>query len=1123
MTTIARRNAPLWHCCSILVLVIAALCLSLATNAQNDITHTLFTISERDLTPAKLRRVLEKQCHCETHIAGFEHNIRFSLNISEASFETLNQLLSPHGLILAPEGPMIFIKPSDPSQRLTMHPDLTGTDRIITLHILNEKHEPLAGANVRLKGPGRVIRTHQDGIIILAIGGARTPSSGANAHLPGARDSVEISHIGRKTILYPLPDAAVAQVILPLLPEQLGEIQVTNYYKGFTVLSTGDIAAMKAHSFEIQPVSNPLLMLSGWMAGLSVTQTSGVNGAGVKLIVRGPGSIANITDPLILVNGIPYAPNNISLSNLPVSNAAGSLSPAIILNPADIESVKLLKDADATAIYGSRGANGVILITTKKARAGEDRWQLQYATGYSNVTRVPRLLTTNAYIRMRREALHNDGVSEDIVHAPELVAWDTTRYTNYPKLLMGDKAPRLTADAAFVHAGIYTGCRVALHYLRETNVFPGHPANTLGTVTTSLDHVSKDGDLNIQVNSLLGLDHNKQYINDLSSLIFIAPNAPAAYDATGRLQFEPNGVSVVNPYAAMLETYGAQCSNILVNVHVHYDLPRTQWALRHWSLLANGGINNVHVTENGIIPIRAQDPALQPTGSSFDATSTYRSGIFEPQIERKDTLGRLAMNFLAGASWQWQRNTISTLTATGYTSDALLGSVSAAGQTADDNQVTDYRYSAVFGRAHLNWNNTYILNLTARRDGSSRFGPGRQFGNFGAVGVAWIFNKGAFFRSRLPWLSLAKLSGSYGVTGNDAIGDYRYRTAWSTTTTVPYQGITGFYPTTLANPNLAWEKVVKHETALDLSLWRGIIYLKAAWYINRCSNQLIPYSLPLQTGFGLEVRNSAAVLKVSGWELTLQTELVNTKHVKWSMGLNANAPRTRLTAFPNLSTSSYAATLVPGQSINVVKAYKLLGVDIGTGTYRFLDVNHDGKTTDSDRVVAGDWDPHWYGGVYSSLRIAGFQLDVHLEGRVQKGMDYQLSIYARNPPGMLGQGLLTNQSTVIDDRWTHTGQTATYQQLTTSMSTPAGKQLGYYTGSNAVMTDASFLRLKTLALSWQPAGEWMRRFHCGGIRLYLQAQNLLTFTRYKGTDPETQGLTLPPLRTMEAGIKMTFK
>lgn len=1109
MTTIARRITSIRHCCSISVLIATYLFLPCAMRAQSDITHTVFTINERDLTPARLRRVLEKQCHCETHIAGLEHNIRFTLNTRDATFETLNGLLSPYGLKLEPEGPMIFIKPSASVQYMTEHPDLTGTDRVITLHVLNERHEPLTGANVRLKGIGKVIRTHQDGVIVLAVS--------------GMQDSVEVSHIGRKTVVCLLPDAAVVQVILQPVPEQLGEILVTNYYKGFTVLSTGDVAIMKAHNFEIQPVSNPLLMLSGWMPGLSVTQTSGVNGAGVKLIVRGPGSIANITDPLILVNGIPYAPNNISLSNLPVSNAAGSLSPAVVLNPADIESVKLLKDADATAIYGSRGANGVILITTRKARAEEGKWQLQYAAGYSGVTRVPRLLRTDAYLRMRREALRNDGVSEDIVHAPELVAWDTTRYTNYPKLLMGGQAPRMTADAAFVHAGAYTGCRVALHYLRETNVFPGQPSNTLGTLTTSLDHVSKNGLLDVQVTGLLGLDHNKQYINDLSSFIFIAPNAPSAYDTAGKLQFEPGGISVANPYAVMLETYEARSSNVLVNVHAHYDLSRTHRVLRHWSVLANGGVNNVHVSENGVIPIQAQDPAFSPTGSSYAATSNYRSWIFEPQIERRDTLGRLAMNFLAGGSWQWQRNTISTLSATGYTSDALLGSLSAAGQTSDDGQVTDYRYSAVFGRVHLNWNNTYILNLTARRDGSSRFGPGRQFGNFGAIGAAWIFNKGDFFRSRLPWLSLAKLSGSYGVTGNDAIGDYRYRTAWSTTTTTPYQGINGFYPINLANPNLAWEKVVKQETALDLGFWRGIVYVKAAYYINRCSNQLIPYALPSQTGFKSEVRNSGAVLRVSGWELTLQTELVNTCKVKWSMGLNANAPKTILAAFPHLSTSNYASSLVPGQSINVLKTYKLSGVDTGTGTFRFMDVNHDGKINDADRVVIGDWDPRWYGGVYSSLRVGGFQLDVHVEGRMQKGMDYQLSLFLRNPPGMLSPGMLTNQSVAISDRWTRSGQTAVYQQLTTSMSTAAGRQLGYYTSSSAAMTDASFLRLKTIALSWQPAGEWMKRFRCGGGRVFVQAQNLVTFTRYKGTDPETQGLVLPPLRTVEAGIKLIFK
>src|SRR5262249_4286357 len=156
-------------------------------------------------------------------------------------------------------------------------------------------------------------------------------------------------------------------------------------------------------------------------------------------------------------------------------------------------------------------------------------------------------------------------------------------------------------------------------------------------------------------------------------------------------------------------------------------------------------------------------------------------------------------------------------------------------------------------------------------------------------------------------------------------------------------------------------------------------------------------------------------------------------------------------------------------------------------------------------------------------RVGGLQLDIHVEGRVQKGMDYQLSIYAKNPPGMLSPGMLTNQSLTVENRWTHAGQTAAHQRLTTSLSTAAGRQLGYYIGSSSIMTDAAYLRLKTIALSWQPARDCRRRFHCGGAKIFIQAQNLITFTKYKGTDPETQGFTLPPLRTVEAGVKLTFK
>jgi TonB-linked SusC/RagA family outer membrane protein len=1109
MAAIALHTLSLRHCCCILAVLVVSLCLPSTVEGQVDIAHMPFTINEQDLTPAKLRRILEKQCHCEIHIAGLQRNLHFSLHARNATCEVLNLQLAPAGLLLVPQDPMIFIKPAAATHDKG-HRDTIGTDRIITLNVFNEKNEPLADANAKLKGAGKIGRTHQDGVFIIT-----------NA---GRQDSVEVSHIGRKTVVRALPDSAIVEVILPLLPEQLGEIQVVNYYKGFELLSPGNIATMKAHDFGIQPVSDPLLMLSGWMPGLSVIQTSGVNGAGVKIVVRGPGSIANVTDPLMLINGIPYAPNNISLSNLPVGNAGGSLSPTTVLNPADIESVKVLKDADATAIYGSRGANGVILITTKKARKEEPQWNMQYSTGYSAVTRISKLLNTADYIRMRREALANDGIKEDMVHAPDLLAWDSNRNTNYPKLLTGSLAPRMTADAWYAYAGDYTSCRVALHYLREANVFPGQPTNVQGTVTTSLEHSSRDGLLNMQATGLLGLDRNRQYINDLSAYQFIAPNAPLPLDTAGALQFEPNGIAVTNPYAAMQEAYVARSGNILVNLHIHYDFSKVRRLWRHWSVQTNAGVNNVHVGENAIIPIRAQDPAFHPTGSNYTATSNFRSWIIEPQLERRDTLGRLALNFLMGTSWQWLRNTITTAAATGYTNDALLQDLSAAGATSDFRQMTDYRYAAVFGRAHLNWDNTYILNFSARRDGSSRFGPGKQFGNFGAVGMAWIFTKGRLFRNLLPWLSFGKISGSYGVTGNDAIGDYRYRSAWATTNnTVPYQGVTGFYATTLANPNIAWEKVVKAEIGTEMGFWRGLVFIRVAHYVNTCSNQLIPYSLPSQTGFVSEERNSGAVLRVSGWELSLRSELIHTRLVQWSVSINASLPKTRLVAFPLLNASPYASSLVIGQSITVAKTYQLMGVDQATGLYQFKDVNHDNKLNDSDRVVIGDWDAHCYGGLNSSLQIGRLALDVHIEGRLQKGLDYQMSSYVRNPPGMLGPSMETNQTVAIRNHWMHSGQTAVYQQLTTSLSTVAGKLLSYYAASSAVMTDASFLRLKTLALSWQLADDWMKWAHCGHTRLFVQAQNLITLTRYQGTDPETQGLALPPLRTMEAGIQLTFK
>ena len=1004
------------------------------------------------------------------------------------------------------DGTTVYIKmKKNPSPgRVTAGAD---SSQVSVISVSDPDSLPLAGATVRIKRTGRVTLTDADGL----------------AEVRGSRpkDTLLISFIGYTPVEKPLVKGEDMEVVLKSSPGRLDETVVTGYGPTTPRQNTGNIAVVSGVDISSQPVSNLLAALEGRVPGLVITQMNGIPGAGYTVRIRGEGSIANGRDPLYMVNGVPFGRNNISNSNIPSGSAAGSLSPFNIIAPGDIESVEVLKDADATAIYGSRGANGVILITTKKRRPGDSRWNLQANSGISQVTRRLPLLNTRQYIAMRTEAFTNDGIKPDPQVAPELYAWDTTRYTDWGKYLIGGTAHTTDLQTTLSGGNTNTRYHFGSNYHHESTVFPGQMKDDRATTHANLSHTSPDKRLSVQINVLLGRDWNNQFTRDLTSFQFLDPHAPGLYDATGKLVWERGGVSMTNPLAFTRNKYKAVSGNFLVNGLFSYQPFRRLTGL---TFQLNPGYNIVQANETSIVPIASQDPATSPTGSSYSAGTMTRSWILESRLEFRDTLAKGVLTVLAGANWQQERNTVATLSATGFTSDALLPVTSAAPYLSAFNQASDYHYEAFFGRINYNLRDKYFCNLTGRRDGSSRFGPGRQFGNFGAVGLAWLFGNERGVRRLVPFLSFAKLRGSYGITGNDQIGDYQYLETWALTTTRPYQGIPGFYPTSLANPRLAWETLHKLEGAMDLGFWHDRIFFTAVWYRHRSGNQLLPYALPFQAGFNSVLLNFPAVVQNSGVELTLRLQPIVSKQWQWTMTFTGTFPRNELLSFPNLAYSSSANSLVVGQSLNIVKAYHYTGVDPGQGIFTFEDVDKNGKLTNADRVIAGKLDMRFYAGLYNCLRWSRWELTIFLEKRAQTGSDYQVPLYGLNPPGMSAPGQFNNQPVSVLNRWQQAGDHRRYQQFTTGYSTAAGQSILYYTSSGATLANASFVRVKTITASWQfPAG-WKGLAFLSGGRLFAEAQNLFTISPYSGTDPETQNpLTLPPLKTIVAGIQLNFK
>jgi TonB-linked SusC/RagA family outer membrane protein len=477
----------------------------------------------------------------------------------------------------------------------------------------------------------------------------------------------------------------------------------------------------------------------------------------------------------------------------------------------------------------------------------------------------------------------------------------------------------------------------------------------------------------------------------------------------------------------------------------------------------------------------------------------------EPQFNYNRSFDQHKLDILLGASWQEELLSGSSIYASNYSDEALLFTTTGASTLSASEKYEFYRYQSIFGRVNYQYKGRYLLNLTGRRDGSSRFGPGRRFANFGALGAAWIFTEEAFVKDHLSVLTFGKVRGSYGLTGNDKIGNYRFMDTYGSVR-YPYQGISGLAPTRLFNPDYSWESNKKLEFALDLGFFNDRILLSSGWFRNRSGNQLLQYTLPVQTGFSGITKNLPAHIENSGWEFELNS--INMQGIfRWNTSFNLTLARNKLLDFPNLEISSYASRYAIGESLNIAKVYPYQGVDQETGLWK-VDLA-------AGRIIIQDLDPKFYGGFNNSFQYKGLQLDVFFQFVKKEARNFVSSL-----PAVAGIRNF-NMPVALQERWQVIENRTEIQRFgTVAPSTTARSN---YFLSEGVFVDASFIRLKNMALSYQIPGRWVDNAVIQKARVYMQGQNLFTITNYEGNDPEVTVMTsLPPLRTMTFGIQISF-
>ncbi|TGV03663.1 SusC/RagA family TonB-linked outer membrane protein [Flavivirga rizhaonensis] len=957
--------------------------------------------------------------------------------------------------------------------------------------IIDEKGLPIPGTTILIKGTKTGTASDFNGFYSLLV--------------PDPANVLVFSSLGFENQEVTVGNQTTINITLKESISQLEEVTINaGYYNTSKRETTGSIAKISAKTIEKQPVNNPIAAMQGHMAGVNIRQTSGVPGSGFDIEIRGKNFLNGGTTPLFIIDGVPYG--SLSLEAIGSLTHDKNVSPLNAINPADIKSIEVLKDADATAIYGSRGANGVVLITTKKGTSGKTKVMVNVINTFSKVTRLMDLLNTEQYLELRKEALNNIGFGFAINNPdfnseiPEVNLWDQNRYTNWQKVLIGNTAYRNNIQLSLSGGSEQTQFLFSGAYQKETTVFPGDANYKKASLRSNINHQSSNQLFKINLSTSYSIENNQLPLADFTYLAnTLEPNAPALYDNEGNLNWENNTFN--NPLASLEREYRAKTNTLIANTVLSYQLHT------NLELKTNLGYNNYQLESYITYPSTAFNPSrgFDSSLSSHTTNSSDRqSWIIEPQLNWQKQWGDIDLKILIGSTFQKQTTEQLVQRGTGFSSNNLILNFSAA-ETIEvlQNNNSEYRYQAFFGRINFNFKDKYILNLTGRRDGSSRFGSNKLFGNFGAIGGAWIFSEEVLFNDN-SIISFGKIRGSYGTTGSDNIGDYKFLDTYDVIG-YDYNGINALEPTGIFNPNYGWEENKKLEFALELGFFKDRILLNPAWYQNRSSNQLVGIPLATTTGFNSLTGNFDATVENTGFELDVRTINIQKKHFNWSTTFNLTVPKNKLLKFPNIENSAFANTYRIGKPLTETRFFHALGVNPDTGFYEFEDYNNDGSiTTLDDKNWFEDLAPKFYGGLGNTLTYKNVSLNFFFQFKKQKGRNY----LAASPAA----GFRFNGPIQLLNRWQEPGDIAPIQI--------AGFYSENQSASSAIISDASFIRLRNIALNYKVPTTWSYGMD---IDLYLQGQNLLTITNYEGADPEQPvNRVLPPLKQISLGARLGF-
>ena len=1084
-----------------------------------------------------------------------------TIQLKNASLqEVLDRCVTANGLTYVIEEKFIIIRSSiklPPKLIDTARPGENPSKIKLQGRVIEGAAEPLAGATITLRQgehaamQGERAATQGEHA---ATQGEHTATQGEHAAtVSGTTDGnggFRITNVANGTYILEVTfigyEKVVRQVILSDKPQvifiamkkstsTLDAIQTTAYSKTTMRFNTGDITTITADEIARNPVPNVLQSLQGRVPGMFVIEASGKPNSSFQVQVRSlntlsggaatsPNTFAQGGQPLYIVDGVEYPAN----TTLPMATLQGFPQAEIYgnalnyLDPGLIESVNILKGADATAIYGSRGAFGVILITTKKAKAGKPSLTINALQGISTLGVTPKLLNTQQYLALRHNAFANDGTKPGGTDYDVNGTWDSTKNYDWKKFFFGSHAPTTRINATYMGGSANSNYLIAANYSSIGNIELAKGSVRSGGMNFSFNTATNDrkftlvlsGSYSTSLDNTVQADFSGQYG------LTLAPDAPYPLLPNGKL----NWVNGVNAVAALNSIYNNNTDNLIANTTMTYT------PITGLSFTAAGGYSLLSAREFEGEPSTYFNPATFTAAETNSIINLYRIRVLsaDPRAEFIHTWGKGRLDVIAGASVRDEINQTNAIGGSGYASDELLMDPASASAANTSTYYTNLprKYIGGFSTINFRWADKYIINLNGRRDGSSVFGNDRQFGNFGSVAGAWIVSEEPWFKGLRKVVDFLKLKASYGVVGGNAIQPYAYVNTYGVANN-NYEGNLALLPQNLANPYLHWENNHNFEAGLNFDLFKGRVNVEATYYTDKVGDQLTSQSLASITGFTSFTVNTQAMIRSYGGELMVVTRNIESKDFSWTSKINLTIPRTKLLAYPGLGGLVSNVNYIIGKPITGIKLYRFAGVDPAKGVYNFYNATgvkgeyepFFGPTqlnplTDLTQFV--DRAPKWYGGIVNSLAYKNFSLDFLISITDRMGPNYEaFQTYSPGEPN------INIPVDIANKRWMKPGDVTTVPKATAGLAGLVD-QFNFISSTGAY-SNATYARLQNLSVGYRVPMAVIQRMHLTTLSVYVAGQNLLTVSPYKGLDPENMSPShMPPLRVFTGGVTVGF-